>query len=130
MVRGLLGVFAVLLAAFPVFAMYGYWAKGSDGFSAAAVAAGVGLAGGLAGFAAAFGFRGTQAIQGVLLGMVVRMVVPLAAAAFFFLRGGTLVRAGLLEMLVGYYLLALTVDTALAVQLVRRTMPNRTETGA
>jgi hypothetical protein len=110
--------------------MYGYWAKGSDGVSAAAVAAGVGLAGGVAGFAAAFGFRGTQAIQGVLLGMVVRMVVPLAAAAFFFLRGGTLVRAGLLEMLVGYYLLALTVDTALAVQLVRRTMPNRTETGA
>ena len=101
MVRGLLGVFAVLLAAFPVFAMYGYWAKGSDGVSAAAVAAGVGLAGGLAGFAAAFGFRGTQAIQGVLLGMVVRMVVPLAAAAVFFLRGGTLVRAGLLEMLVG-----------------------------
>jgi len=130
MLRGLIGVFAVLLAAFPLFACYGYWAKGNDGVTAASVAAGVGLAGGLAGFAAAFGFRGGQAIQGVLLGMVVRMVVPLAAAAFFFLKGGSLVRAGLLEMLVGYYLLALTVDTALAVRLVRQSTPNRTETGA
>jgi len=103
---------------------------GQDGVTAASVAAGVGLAGGLAGFAAAFGFRDSQAVQGVLFGMVVRMVVPLAAAAFFFLSGGSLVRAGLLEMMVGYYLLALTVDTALAVRFVRHSTPNRTETGA
>lgn len=130
MIRGLVGVFAVLIAAFPLVAGYGYWAKGNDGVWAASVAATVSLVGGIAGYIAAFKFSGAQAIQGVLLGMVVRMAVPFAAAALFFLRGGSLVRAGLLEMLVGYYLLALTVDTALAVRLVQRTLPKRTETGA
>lgn len=120
MVRGLIVVLAGLIAAFPLFAGYGYWAKGLDGVWAATLAAGVCLAGGLAGFATTSAFRGLQAVLGVLLGMMVRSVVPLAAAAFFLLQGGPLVRAGLLEMLVGYYLLALTLDTVLAVQLVRQ----------
>jgi hypothetical protein len=130
MIRGLLGVFAGLVAAFPLFAAYGYWAKGTDGVWAAGVAALVCLAGGLAGFATVFGFRGLQAVQGVLLSMVVRMAVPFAAAAIFLFYGGSLVRAGLLEMLVGYYLLALTLDTALAVRLVRQNEPARTQSGA
>ncbi len=132
MIRGLIAVFAGIVAAFPLFAGYGYWAKGHDGVWSASLAAGVCLAGGLAGFATTSVFRGLQAVQGVLLGMMVRMAVPLAAAAFFLLRGGPLVRAGLLEMLVGYYLLALTLDTVLTVRLVRQNQdsPNSGKTGA
>ncbi len=119
-VKGLILVIGVLVAVFPAFAGYGYWAHGEIGVAAAAVAAVVCLVGGLAGWAAMIPFRGPQAVNGVLLGMLVRMTVPLAAALLLFLRGGPLVRAGLVEMLVAYYLIALTLDTVLSVRRVQQ----------
>lgn len=119
-VTGVILVIGVLVAVFPAFAGYGYWAHGEIGVAAAAVAAVVCLVGGLAGWAAMIPFRGPQAVNGVLLGMLVRMTVPLAAALLLFLRGGPLVRAGLVEMLVAYYLIALILDTVLSVRRVQQ----------
>ena len=71
-VTGVILVIGVLVAVFPAFAGYGYWAHGEIGVAAAAVAAVVCLVGGLAGWAAMIPFRGPQAVNGVLLGMLVR----------------------------------------------------------
>ncbi len=120
MTRGVLIVTGVLVVVFPVVAGYGYWAHGEIGVMAAALAAGVSWLGGVAGLLVSLPFQGLQAVNGVLLGMLVRMTVPLAAAAGLFLRGGELVRAGLVEMLVVNYLIALALDTVLSVRMVRR----------
>lgn len=127
MTRGVLLVTGVLLVVFPVVAGYGYWTHGQAGVVAAAIAAGVCWLGGVAGLFASLPFQGLQAVNGVLLGMLVRMTVPLAAAAGLFLRGGELVRAGLVEMLVVNYLIALALDTVLSVRMVRRIASRETK---
>ncbi|MFO0869372.1 MAG: hypothetical protein U0935_10620 [Pirellulales bacterium] len=119
-VQAMLIVTGVLLVAFPVFAGYGYARYGAAGVGVAAVVGAVCWLGGMAGFAAILPFRGPQAVNGVLMGMLVRMMVPLAAGLVLFSQGGPLVRAGLVEMLVAYYLLALTLDTVLAVRMMQR----------
>ena len=118
--RGVLLVTAVLGGVFPAFAAFGYAAHGPDGLWAAGFAAGACWVGALVGFAAMIPFQGPQAVNGVMLGMMVRMTVPLAAALWLFMRGNTLAKAGAVEMLVVYYLLALALDTFVSVRWVRQ----------
>lgn len=125
--RSVLLVTAVLWGVFPAFAAYGYGTHGALGLAAAGFAAGACWFGALVGFAAMIPFQGPQAVNGVLLGMVVRMTVPLAAALWLFMRGSTLAKAGAVEMLVVYYLLALALDTLVSVRWVRQVSQRATK---
>jgi len=57
--------------------------------------------------------RPQYALAGVLLAMLIRMGIPLAAALLVFLRGGPLADAGFLYYLVLFYPVTLTAETFL-----------------
>jgi hypothetical protein len=89
--------------------------SGTVGLAAAAVAAGLCLAGaGLALVACRLYRDSKRALQGVLIGMVLRMGVPLLSALAIQVQGGGLARAGLLVYLVVFYPVTLFVETALS----------------
>jgi len=125
--RSLALVTVVLWGVFPAFAAYGYGMHGGLGLGAAVFAAGTCWFGALLGFAAVIPFQGPQAVNGVLLGMIVRMMVPLAAALWLFMTQSTLAKAGAVEMLVIYYLLALSLDTWVSVRLVKQVSQRATK---
>jgi hypothetical protein len=62
--------------------------------------------------------RTGQPVTGILLGMIVRMAVPFVALLAVPQFGDRMRGMGVQEMLLGYYLVALTVETWLLVQLV------------
>ena len=109
----ILGVVVIGLAA-AVAPVAGLW-HGPAGLGAVAVAAGVCLLGALTALAIAHVLRAPRhALWGVLLGMAVRMGVPLACGLVFHLRGGALVDAGLLYYLLMFYPVTLGVETVLS----------------
>jgi hypothetical protein len=57
-------------------------------------------------------------IQGVLLGMLFRMALPLAALVALRQQGGPLVEAGVTHVILGVYLVALVVETLLSLRMV------------
>ena len=61
----------------------------------------------------------------MLVGMLVRMGIPLGAALLVVFRGGPLADAGFLYYLVVFYLVTLTVETFLALggRVPRKKMP-------
>jgi uncharacterized membrane protein YiaA len=112
----------VVVVAFPVFAWYGYSTNRWNGVWAAGVAAAICWVSALATLVigAVFGC-GTNAVKGVLLGMVFRMGVPFAAGIVLHQRGGELAEAGVFGMILGYYFVTLVVETVLAVRLTAPT---------
>jgi hypothetical protein len=56
-----------------------------------------------------------EAVAKLLFGMVIRMTVPLIACLLVLLTGSRLATAGFVFYVLGFYLLALPVDTVLAV---------------
>lgn len=112
----LVGVFAI---AFPVFALYGHRVHGSAGVWAATVAAAVCLGAGLVALIFLALFREPlQVLNGVGLGMLFRMAIPLVAGVVLTNLGGPLAEAGVFGMIVAFYLVGLLVETLLAVRLV------------
>jgi len=121
---GLAGSCAVLVLAilltFPAFAWFGFARHGADGLVAAAVAGGVCLFGALAALVVSGLLRGPRSgVHGMLLSVLFRTGVPLMAGIFFAQRGGRLAEAGVLGMILVYYLVTLAVETVLAVRLLR-----------
>lgn len=117
--RGLAGQSAVLTAA--VLVVYaavspvaGY-IGGAMGMAAAAVAAGLCLAGAGLALVVCRLFRDPKrAFQGVLIGMFLRVGVPLLAALGIQAQGGGLAAAGLFVYLLVFYPVVLIVETALS----------------
>ena len=108
-----------LLAVFPAFAYFGYSRSGSWGLAAAGVAGGACWLSGLMSLVLIGMCRGADAaFNGALLGILVRMGLPLLAAIAFAQQRGELAQAGVLGMILGYYLVALVVDTLLSVRLI------------
>ena len=63
--------------------------------------------------------RGPQnAIQGVLLGMIFRMGLPMAAGLILSINVPPLAKAGVFEMILVFYLITLVVETILSLGLV------------
>ena len=95
--------------------------SGPAGLAAAAVAAGLCLTGAGLALAASRRFREPDnAWQGVLIGMLLRMGVPLLSALPIQFCGGRLAEAGVLVYLVVFYPVTLFVETALSVPLKDR----------
>jgi hypothetical protein len=112
---------AVVVAVWPLFAVVGYARSGVTGIWAAVVAAGICGAGAAAGLVAAGAFRnGPLAVHGVLLAMLPRMGAPLAGCLFFVWRGGALHDAGVVLMILTYYLITLAVETWLLLRVMKR----------
>jgi hypothetical protein len=130
--RGLMAETAVLLLA--VLAMYvavapfAAWHRGPIGLAAAAVAAAFCLLGAEVGLLVARHFRDPErAWQGMLVGMLPRMGIPIALGLLFQLRGGPLAESGLLVYLVVFYPVALGVDALLCLRFGNR--PGRSGVG-
>jgi hypothetical protein len=103
-----LAVLVVYALAAPVAIQWG----GFQGLAAAAVAAGLCLAGAAAAIAITGRLRGpTAALAALWLGMALRMGIPLVAGLAIHLHGGLLAQAGLLWYLLLFYPIALTVGT-------------------
>lgn len=63
-------------------------------------------------------------LNAALLGMLVRMSLPLALVMYFTMQGGQLAAAGITVFIVIHYLAGLVVETLLAVRLLKRTGAN------
>jgi len=110
---------AALLAVFPAFAYFGYLRSGASGLTAAGVAGGVCWLAGLVSLMLIGTFRGQQAaVNALLLAILVRTGLPLVVGLVLTEQGGELARAGVFGMILGYYLVALVVDTLLSVRLL------------
>ncbi|HZL87088.1 MAG TPA: hypothetical protein VFB96_01820 [Pirellulaceae bacterium] len=117
--RSLLILAGVLALAWPAFAAYGGWRAGWSGLLVASATAMVcGLAAGVSLILTVTAQRTGQPVTGILLGMIVRMAVPFVALLAVPQFGDRMRGMGVQEMLLGYYLVALTVETWLLVQLV------------
>ena len=109
----------VVALAFPVFAWFGHKLHGWDGVAASGVAAGVCWLG--AAIALVLGGvlgRGGNAANGVLLGMLFRMGIPLAVGIALDRRGGLLADASVFGMILIYYFVTLVAETALSLKLI------------
>jgi hypothetical protein len=119
LLRACLLLAAALAAPFPCFAGYGFWTRGGSGILAALTALGICLfAGNSALVVTAVSQRMNQGVQGVFGAMLVRMSVPLAALLVLPKIGGPLIAAGLMGMLMVYYLITLAVETWLSLRFV------------
>jgi hypothetical protein len=111
---------AVLLASavFAAFAAVGPFAAhlgGPTALWAAAVGGFLCLAGATCALVAGHFLRSPHfAFQALLVGMALRVSIPLGIGAALYLRGGPLAEAGLLYYLVVFYVVTLTVETALS----------------
>lgn len=114
----LLGVLAV----FPLFAAYGYTRFEIHGIISAATAATVVLLGMESALVVVILFRDTEyKIHSVLAGIFLQSGIPLVFGLLMHEAGGPLAEAGIIGMILVYYLLALIAKTILAVQLVSQT---------
>jgi hypothetical protein len=114
-----------MLLAFPFFAAFGYTRAGLVGVEAAAVAGGIcwlGAAPSL--FLMGWLRGGPHVVSGVLLGMLIRMGLPLAIGLLLAQTGGPLAKAGVFGMIVGYYLVGLLIETLLSVRLIGASAPD------
>jgi hypothetical protein len=117
--RPLLKLAAILAALWPIAAAYGWWRAEWNGVAASVATLGVcGLAAGVSLAVAVGSQMAKQPISGVLGGMAVRMVVPLLALVAAAKLGPAWTSAGFGELLLGYYLAALAVETWILVRLV------------
>lgn len=106
------------VATLPFLAAVGYARRGGAGILAALLAGSVCCLGAIAGLWVVGPVRQVpQAVPRILLGMFIRMGVPLTACIVVLLVGGPLVAAGAPFMILGYYLLMLVAETWLLVRL-------------
>jgi len=109
-----------MIGVYPLFAWYGYYRFGSAGLTAAAVAGAVCWFGGILGLAVASQFTGRQAANGALLATLIRMVPPLLFGIAVLSQQSSLLKAGVLEMAICYYLFGLAIETTWLVRHLRR----------
>ena len=110
-----------LLLVFPLFAWFGHSRHGMLGVQAAGVACAVCWVG-MAALLAVIVVRGSQKVlHGALLGMIFRTGLPLATGVILTSQGGDLARAGVFGMILGFYLVALVVETLLSLRFVAPT---------
>jgi len=108
---------------YPLVAGYGYLQYGSMGVAAGSIAAGLAFAGAAVSLVLYAFFQGpTAAVNITLLGMLFRMAIPLGGAMLFHRSGGPLAEAGVVGMVVAYYLFTLVIETLLALRLVKHQM--------
>jgi hypothetical protein len=106
----------VLAAALAIVFPIAIWMFGAIGLWAALLAAAVVLLASAAGTALGELANGpSEALVKMLIGMAVRMALPLAACILVQLKGGPLAAAGFVYFVLGFYLVALPVETLLAV---------------
>lgn len=104
-----------LMLGFGIVAPWAYWRAGPMGLWATAVPAAVCLVCACGALAIASRCRGPWgALYGVLWGIAIQTGVPLALAMVVALCSPALMDAGLIYYLMGFYLLALTAKTLLA----------------
>lgn len=60
-----------------------------------------------------------SALAGALVGMLIRMTIPLAIGAALVSQGGSLAQAGLFGQLVVFYLVTLAIETVISVVLMK-----------
>jgi hypothetical protein len=109
---------AVLAAAFPLFAWYGYYRSGTWGVAAAGVAAVVCWVGCTLALACSALLQRTQPVAGVLGGMFFRLGVPLVLGLALQYNHAELARAGVFGTILVYYFLSLVVETILSIRLI------------
>jgi len=119
-----------LLLAFPLFAWYGFSQHGNTGLLVAAIAGGVCWLGATLALICSAMFRGQQqALNGMLLGMLFRMGLPLGTGVILSQQVGFLAEAGIFGTILVYYLLALVVETLLSlrhVEQAKQALPEHT----
>jgi hypothetical protein len=112
---------AAVMVALAIVAPVGICLCGAGAMAAATVAACLCLAGAGSALIVSAPFRGPQhALTGLLLGMALRMGIPLIVGLALQIRGGPLVKAGLLYYLLVFYAVTLAVETALSLPPRRR----------
>ena len=105
----------VLLVAFGGLGWYGWTQSGKLGVAAAAVASLLCWVSGMLSLGLMLLFRDpANAVSGLLLGMLFRMGIPLGAGVVLQNSHSELLKAGVLGMTVGMYLLGLCVETLCA----------------
>ena len=110
-----------VLGFYPLVAGYGYSQFGTMGVASASVAAGLCFAGAAAALMCIAFLQGpTAAVNSTLLGMLFRMGLPLGGAMVLNQSGGPLVAAGVVGMVLVYYLFTLVIETLLSLSLVKR----------
>jgi hypothetical protein len=93
--------------------------RGLDGILAAAVAAGLCWIGSTAALLIAVYYsRSNRAVQGHLLGMFLRLGIPLVAGIILQEQAGWLAQAGVFGQIVVFYLIALVAETLLSLPFV------------
>lgn len=119
LVRPLLFLVVALSLVWPAFAGYGAWRGGATGLVASVAAALVCGAGAVISLLVAVAAqRSRQPVAGILGGMLIRMMVPLMALLAIPELDPRIIAAGAQEMLLGYYLVALALETWLLVRLI------------
>jgi hypothetical protein len=113
------GLTLVVVAAFPVFAWYGYISAGTTGIAAAAVAAGVCWLGAMIALViAGISDDPPKALSAVLAGMIFRLGLPLAAGLLLRQYVPSLAAAGVFGMILCYYFITLIADTLFLLRLI------------
>lgn len=98
-----------------------YQSSGSVGIAAVAVAAAIAWVGAVIAISmTARAGSGVESLHWLLGAMIFRFGLPLVAGAMLIRQGGPLAEAGVFGWIVVHYLVALAVETPLAVRLVQR----------
>ena len=106
---------AVMLAAYGVVVCPAMSKAGASGVAAVSLAAGVWLMSAAVALLFTHLLYGpASGVVGIMLAMLVRMGLPVSLALIVRIRGQGLVEAGLVYYLVGFYLLALLVETPMS----------------
>lgn len=117
-------LFAAVAAAYLAVAPIAWAIGNTTGLIASAVAAGLCLAGATLALLVTYFFRGSNlALQNLLLGMLLRMGVPLMLGLVLHTQVDQLAAGGMLYYLVGFYLVTLTVETVLTLPSLLPTQP-------
>jgi len=110
----------ITLVALPFFVWVGYKRSGVPGVQAAGVAAAICWIGAMIALVLGGLMRGTNnSVNGVLLGMLFRMGIPLGGGFALHQNVKGLAEAGVFGMILAYYFVTLFAETLLAVRLVR-----------
>jgi len=110
----------IVLAVFPLFAWFGYSRHAMDGVFAASIAGGVCWLGATLALVTTVLLQGSpSAVSGTLLGTAFRTGLPFLSAFALAQMGGPIAKAGVVGMIVAYYLLTLVAETLLAVRLIK-----------
>ena len=121
----------VLGGVFPLIAWIGYKQYQQAGFNAVLIAALLCWVGSIIGIIPAILVRNSeqpkQGVNAVLVGMLIRMSIPFGGGLFLHQSVEKLADAKILMFTLIYYLIALIVDTILALKIVQANKPNQAQ---